>query len=131
MARGSKFRKRDSTIRVAKTKALISFAVTAMLICVFVFAYAKSRFSHDEAQITFRHGILFTLFLMTMLTYISHLLCGVKLLKKTTPPAFTGHFTKSLVGSAPVTTFIIILKSAEKTPVSPAPTDTSQNAWGN
>ena len=40
----------DCTIRVAKTKALISFAVTAKLICVFVFAYAKSRFSHDAAQ---------------------------------------------------------------------------------
>ena len=38
------------TIRVAKTKTLISFAVTAKLICVFVFAYAKSRFSHNEAQ---------------------------------------------------------------------------------
>ena len=37
-------------MRVAKTKALISFAVTAKLICVFVFAYAKSRFSHDEAH---------------------------------------------------------------------------------
>ena len=36
---------------VAKTKALISCAVTAQLICVFVFAYAKSWFSHDEAQI--------------------------------------------------------------------------------
>ena len=35
---------------MAKTKALISFAVTAKLICVFVFAYAKSRFSHDAAQ---------------------------------------------------------------------------------
>ena len=34
---------------VAKTKSLISFAVTAKLICVFVFAYAKSRFSHNEA----------------------------------------------------------------------------------
>ena len=34
-----------------KTKALISFAVTAKLICVFVFAYAKSRFSHDAAHI--------------------------------------------------------------------------------
>ena len=33
-----------STIRVAKTKALISFAVTAKLICVFVFAYAKPGF---------------------------------------------------------------------------------------
>ena len=29
---------------MAKTKALISFAVTAKLICVFVFAYSKSRF---------------------------------------------------------------------------------------
>ena len=37
---------RDCTICVAKTKALISFAVTAKLICVFAFAYAKSRFSH-------------------------------------------------------------------------------------
>ena len=35
---------------VAKTKTLISFAVTAKLICVFVFAYAKRRFSHDAAQ---------------------------------------------------------------------------------
>ena len=40
----------DCTIRVVKTKALISFAVTAKLICVFVFAYAKSRFSHDAAH---------------------------------------------------------------------------------
>ena len=40
----------DCTIRVAKTKALISFAVTAKLICVFVFAYANNRFSHDVAQ---------------------------------------------------------------------------------
>ena len=42
-------KKRDCTIYVAKTKALIRFAVTAKLICVFVFAYAKSRFSHDAA----------------------------------------------------------------------------------
>ena len=34
-----------------KTKTLISFAVTAKLICVFVFAFEKSRFSHDEAHI--------------------------------------------------------------------------------
>ena len=38
---------------MAKTKALISCAVTAHLICVFVFVYAKSRFSHNEAQIKF------------------------------------------------------------------------------
>ena len=39
-------------MRIAKPKALISFAVTAKLICVFVFAYAKSRFSHNEALMT-------------------------------------------------------------------------------
>ena len=42
---------RKPSIYVAKTKALISFAVTAKLICIFVFAYAKRRFSHDEAHI--------------------------------------------------------------------------------
>ena len=36
---------------VAKTKAPISFAVTAKLIYVFVFAYAKCWFSHDAACI--------------------------------------------------------------------------------
>ena len=36
---------------VAKTKALISCAVTAQLICAFVFAYAKSRFSQNEAHV--------------------------------------------------------------------------------
>ena len=30
---------------------MISFTVTAKLFCVFVFAYAKRRFSHDEAHI--------------------------------------------------------------------------------
>ena len=35
---------------VAKTKALISFAVTK-LICVFVFAYGKRWFSHDAAHL--------------------------------------------------------------------------------
>ena len=33
------------------TKAQISLAVTAKLICAFVFAYAKCLFSHDAAQI--------------------------------------------------------------------------------
>ena len=51
------FRKwRGCTIRVAKTKALISFAVTAKLICVFVFAYAKIRFSHVAAHISIRQS---------------------------------------------------------------------------
>ena len=43
--------RRNFTIRVVKPKALISFAVTANLICAFVFAYAKFRFSHDAAHI--------------------------------------------------------------------------------
>ena len=38
---------------------LISFAVTANVICVFVFAYAKSRFSHDTAHI-FSETLLFS-----------------------------------------------------------------------
>ena len=46
------FRKyREYIIRVAKIKALISFAVTAKLICAFVFAYADRWFSHVVAQI--------------------------------------------------------------------------------
>ena len=46
------FRKKgDCTIYVVKTKALISCAVTAQLICVFVFAYVKSQFSHEAAHI--------------------------------------------------------------------------------
>ena len=36
-------------MRVAETKALISFAVTAKLICAFVFAYAECWFSHGAA----------------------------------------------------------------------------------
>ena len=32
--------------------ALISYMVTAQLICAFVFAYAKSRFSHEAAQLS-------------------------------------------------------------------------------
>ena len=43
-------KKRDCTIQAVKTKALISFTVTAKLICVFVFAYAKIRFSHFVAH---------------------------------------------------------------------------------
>ena len=44
-------KKKNCTIHVAKTKALISFAVTAKLICVFVFAYADCWFSHAAALI--------------------------------------------------------------------------------
>ena len=44
---------RNCTIRVAKTKALISFAVTAKLICAFVFAYADCWFSHGVAHMLY------------------------------------------------------------------------------
>ena len=40
-------------MRVAKTKALISFAVAAKLICVFVFTYANCWFSHEVALLPF------------------------------------------------------------------------------
>ena len=43
----------NCTIRVAKTKTQISFAVTAKLICVFVFAYADCWFSHEVAHMLF------------------------------------------------------------------------------
>ena len=43
-------KKRNCIIPVAKTKVLISCAVTAQLICVFVFAYVIIRFSHVAAQ---------------------------------------------------------------------------------
>ena len=42
---------RGIVLSVAKTKAMISFAVTAKLICIFVFAYANCWFSHEVAQI--------------------------------------------------------------------------------
>ena len=44
-------KQKNSTVYVAKTKALITCTVTTQLICVFVFAYAKSRFSHDAVCI--------------------------------------------------------------------------------
>ena len=46
----SDLRRRDRTICVAKTKALISSAVTAQLICAFAFAYADCWFSDVVAH---------------------------------------------------------------------------------
>ena len=43
-------KKRDCTVSVAKTKAPISFAVTAKLVCAFVFAYADCWCSHALAH---------------------------------------------------------------------------------
>ena len=42
---------KNCTIRVEKTKALISFAVTAKLICAFGFAYADCWFSYEAAHL--------------------------------------------------------------------------------
>ena len=52
-------KKRTGTILVAKTKALISCAVTAQLICAFVFAYANCQFSYIVTK-----GHSFFLFLL-------------------------------------------------------------------
>ena len=60
-----------------KTKVLISFAVTAKLICVFVFTYAKSRFSYDAAHLItgmniLAHQILLIGYKMTVVnTYLN------------------------------------------------------------
>ena len=40
----------NGTVHIAKTKALISFAVTAKLICTFVFEYACYCFSHVKGS---------------------------------------------------------------------------------
>ena len=45
---------RDCTIYEMKTKVLIS--VTGQLICVFVFAYAKIRSSHDTAHLCYSNS---------------------------------------------------------------------------
>ena len=45
--------KRDCTIYVAKIKALISCTVTAQLICVFVFAFAKAGFLMTQLVLAF------------------------------------------------------------------------------
>ena len=48
-----KYKKIDNTICEAKTNALISCAVTAKLICAFVFDYADCWFSNAVAHICF------------------------------------------------------------------------------
>ena len=51
---------------VAKTRARISCTITARLICAFVFAYAKSRFSHDKAHFGYGNYFFFPFFLKLM-----------------------------------------------------------------
>ena len=43
---------------MAKTKALISGAVTAQLICDFVFAYANCWFSHAQANVLIANSFI-------------------------------------------------------------------------
>ena len=50
LARENFIKKRDCAICVVKTKALISYVVTAHLLCTFS-AYANILFSHDSAQL--------------------------------------------------------------------------------
>ena len=56
------------TVREAKTKALINFAVTASLVCALVLAYAKCWFSYDMA-----HSYLVDLFDLTPISLASFL----------------------------------------------------------
>ena len=51
-------KKSDCTMCVATTKALISFAVTAKLICIFVFAFADCWFSDALAHLCIAHVLL-------------------------------------------------------------------------
>ena len=62
-ARSLKFwiKKKECTIHAGKSKALISFAVTAKLICAFVFTYVDCWFSHAAAHL-YSLLCLFTLF---------------------------------------------------------------------
>ena len=50
----------DCFIYVTKTNPLISWGVTTMVICAFVFVNAKSRFSHDATHLV-TCGIGYTL----------------------------------------------------------------------
>ena len=79
MATGSGFRleiydlgSRGSVLSVEETKALISCAVTMQLIYVFVFASAKSGFSHDIAQLT---GTSFSVLRKSMFWEDDHKIC--------------------------------------------------------
>ena len=63
------------TLYVAKTKAQISCAVTAQLICAFVFTFAKGRFSHDAAHICFAGSGTYSDSVEDLKTYFTDGLC--------------------------------------------------------
>ena len=76
----------DCTIRVAKTKALIS---------VFVFAYAKSRFSHSAAQLILFNSNSYILFItdqaqnILKFNYIARFCCRLNHNQGTTCVSFS------------------------------------------
>ena len=78
---------------MAKTKALISFAVTAKLICVFVFACAKRRFSYNEADMCMyyfqRHKTGFLVSSLNFLRY-RNVIINVNIL----PVLLSGRYTE-------------------------------------
>ena len=57
---------------MAKTKALISCAVTAQLICVFVFAYANCWFSHAKAHYNPKPFLAMPIVLFLFYFYLKH-----------------------------------------------------------
>ena len=62
MARGWKFWNKgveELYYLCSENKVLISYAVTAQLICAFVVVYAKSRFSHNAAPIELKQILKF------------------------------------------------------------------------
>ena len=73
-----------------KTKALVSFAVVAVaakLICVFVFAYAKSQFSHDVVHI---YSVCKSFLAFIFSLGIAYIMCD---LDSTSDTKWSSHYT--------------------------------------
>ena len=67
------FRKqRDCPIHVAKTKVLISCTVTAQLICVFVFAYARAGFLITRLKLSTRTLIVTAIVILLYNAALNH-----------------------------------------------------------
>ena len=88
---------------MAKTKTLISFAVTAKLICAFVFAYAKCWFSHVPYRVALSIITQLLLFYLQLLQHtmktitLITLLCvtlTVAIAAPTTTPGKTNYKLK-------------------------------------
>ena len=62
-----RFKKMDCSIRVAKTKALISCSLTAQLICAFRFAYVDCWFSDAVDHLLSESGMSFVIKTLSLL----------------------------------------------------------------